>query len=31
MSMILYRHKEANFQLFEYECSALESEGGAVK
>ena len=31
MSMILYRHKEANFQLFEYECSALESEGVAVK
>ena len=26
MSMILYRHKEKNFQLFEYECYMFDSE-----
>ena len=30
MRMVLYRHKEPDFQLFEYECHALESEGRAT-
>jgi hypothetical protein len=26
MSMILYRHKEKNFQLYEYECYGFDFE-----
>jgi hypothetical protein len=30
MRMVLYRHKEPDFQLFEYECHALASETRAT-